>query len=422
MAWPWRPSCPNRRASRGVRVVPRIGPRLRHNEIMTMSSPFVIILSADERRDADRPGPRRQRPRTATCCAPGSCWPPPTARPNAAIAADLGVCMTTPSGSGGAGSASAGWTGWRDLPRPGRPRRFTAVAGGRGEGAGVRAARRQPDCRWRSGAAPSWPPRRAARHGRVGVGLHGAPLAGRRRDQAVAAPVLDLPPRPRLRGQGRPRAGPVRPHLRRRAARRRRLRASAPTRNPACRPAAGSIPAAQPGPGRQPMRVESEYRRHGTLAYLAAYDVHRAQVIGHCAPTTGIEPFTELVDQGHDQRALRHRAAGVLGRRQRLLPPRLDRRRPAAATPSRTRTMVHLPVHASWLNQVEIYFSVVQRKAAHPRRLRRPRRTRRTDHRIRTPLQRTPPDPSTGASTATTSTDSSTASGSTTGTHRPRAA
>ena len=37
-------------------------------------------------------------------------------------------------------------------------------------------------------------------------------------------------------------------------------------------------------PGRQPMRLESEYRRHGTLAYLAAYDVHRAHVIGHCAP------------------------------------------------------------------------------------------------------------------------------------------
>jgi hypothetical protein len=28
--------------------------------------------------------------------------------------------------------------------------------------------------------------------------------------------------------------------------------------------------------------------------------------------------------------------------------------------------MVHLPVHASWLNQVEIYFSAVQRKALTP--------------------------------------------------------
>lgn len=28
--------------------------------------------------------------------------------------------------------------------------------------------------------------------------------------------------------------------------------------------------------------------------------------------------------------------------------------------------MVHLPVHASWLNQVEIYFSIVQRKVLTP--------------------------------------------------------
>ncbi|MFD9607403.1 hypothetical protein [Streptomyces sp. NPDC059970] len=28
--------------------------------------------------------------------------------------------------------------------------------------------------------------------------------------------------------------------------------------------------------------------------------------------------------------------------------------------------MVHTPVHASWLNQVEIYFSVVQRKVVSP--------------------------------------------------------
>jgi DDE superfamily endonuclease len=29
-------------------------------------------------------------------------------------------------------------------------------------------------------------------------------------------------------------------------------------------------------------------------------------------------------------------------------------------------TLVHLPVHASWLNQIEIYFSVVQRKVLNP--------------------------------------------------------
>lgn len=52
--------------------------------------------------------------------------------------------------------------------------------------------------------------------------------------------------------------------------------------------------AAAPGRNR---RVEFEYDRHGTLAYLAGYDVHRAHLIGTVAPTTGIAPFTELVDQ-----------------------------------------------------------------------------------------------------------------------------
>ena len=45
------------------------------------------------------------------------------------------------------------------------------------------------------------------------------------------------------------------------------------------------------------MRVEHEYQRRGALQYLAAYDVHRARVIGRLEPTTGIEPFGRLVDQ-----------------------------------------------------------------------------------------------------------------------------
>lgn len=31
-----------------------------------------------------------------------------------------------------------------------------------------------------------------------------------------------------------------------------------------------------------------------------------------------------------------------------------------------TATLVHLPIHASWLNQVEIHFSILQRKAFNP--------------------------------------------------------
>jgi transposase len=40
-------------------------------------------------------------------------------------------------------------------------------------------------------------------------------------------------------------------------------------------------------------------------------------------------------------------------------PRRLDSRR----LPGR---LVHLPIHASWLNQIELYFSIVQRKALSP--------------------------------------------------------
>jgi hypothetical protein len=45
------------------------------------------------------------------------------------------------------------------------------------------------------------------------------------------------------------------------------------------------------------MRVEHEYERGGALAYLAAWDVHRARLFGRCEPSTGIEPFGRLVDQ-----------------------------------------------------------------------------------------------------------------------------
>jgi hypothetical protein len=44
-------------------------------------------------------------------------------------------------------------------------------------------------------------------------------------------------------------------------------------------------------------RQEFEYRRDGTLAYLAAYDVRAGWVLGRTSPTTGIVLFTQLVEQ-----------------------------------------------------------------------------------------------------------------------------
>ena len=100
------------------------------------------------------------------------------------------------------------------------------------------------------------------------------------------------------------------------------------------------------------MRVEHEYERRGALAYVAAWDVHRAKLFGRCEPSAGIimgaEPYASadrvfwIVDNGssHCGWASVDRLQGVFSNLE----------------------LIHLPVHASWLNQIEIYFSVVQRK------------------------------------------------------------
>ena len=123
-------------------------------------------------------------------------------------------------------------------------------------------------------------------------------------------------------------------------------------------------PTLAPRPG-EPMRVEHEYVRCGAWAYLAALDVHRAKVFGRCEHKTGIAPFERLVDHVmhqppyHQARRVfwimdngsSHRGARCVARLQAKFPRLVP---------------VHGPVHASWLNQIEIYFSIVQRKVLTP--------------------------------------------------------
>ncbi|MFJ1733512.1 IS630 family transposase [Streptomyces sp. NPDC088254] len=113
------------------------------------------------------------------------------------------------------------------------------------------------------------------------------------------------------------------------------------------------------------MRVNHTYGRGGALAYLAAYDVHAARVSGRTEPRSGIDPFMNLVAQVMTQEP--HASAkrvfwivdnGSSHRGQKAAD------RLSAAFPNAV--MVHTPVHASWLNQVEIFFSVVQRKVVSP--------------------------------------------------------
>ena len=118
------------------------------------------------------------------------------------------------------------------------------------------------------------------------------------------------------------------------------------------------------GPGK-PVRVEHEYVRHGALALLAALDVHTGTVFAATPATTGITPFMDLmgqvmsvpeykdasrvfviVDNGSD-----HRGQAAVKRLHDAWPNAI---------------MIHTPVHASWLNQAEIFFSITQKKVISP--------------------------------------------------------
>jgi transposase len=114
-----------------------------------------------------------------------------------------------------------------------------------------------------------------------------------------------------------------------------------------------------------PMQVEHEYERGGALAYLAAWDVRRGGVIGRCEATTGIAPFDRLVDQVMQQEPYRS-APRVFWVVDNGSSHRGDKavRRLRARYPNLI--LVHLPTHASWLNQIELYFSIVQRKVLTP--------------------------------------------------------
>jgi len=119
-----------------------------------------------------------------------------------------------------------------------------------------------------------------------------------------------------------------------------------------------------PGPG-QPRRQEFEYQRGGTLAYFAALDVHLGKVIGRCAPKSGIEPFGELVAQvmTSEPYASARRVYWVVDNGSSHNGARSIERMSQAFPHA---TLVHLPVHASWINQVEVFFSIVQRKVVKP--------------------------------------------------------
>jgi hypothetical protein len=125
-------------------------------------------------------------------------------------------------------------------------------------------------------------------------------------------------------------------------------------------------PLVAPGPGR-PGLVEHEYCRRGTLAYLAAIDVHAPArgLFGRCEAKISNDAFDALVADvmSSEPYASARRVFwvvdnGTIHRGQKAVD------RVQGSWP--TLRLVHLPTHASWLNQIEIYFSILARKALTP--------------------------------------------------------
>ena len=279
-----------------------------------MRSPFVIVLTTLEeavltaRARSGRAEHRDVlRARIVLAAAAGT--------PNAQIAGKLGISVDTVR-KWRKRFAAKGLPGLDDLPRAGRPRRFTPV-----QVAQVKAlACTLPAERGtgRRGRLP-WP-------GRGDLTGHRAPVAARGRDQTVAAPVLDLPPRPRPRRQGRPGPRPLRPHLGRPPARRGRVRhqrrRKVPTPSPPPpppRPATGAR-THPPGGVRVPPRRHPGLLRRLRRPPRPGDRPHRTQDRNRALHRSG--------RPGHDHRALRLRTAGVLGRGQRLIPQRATLHRP----------------------------------------------------------------------------------------------
>ncbi|MGH3682546.1 MAG: IS630 family transposase [Natronosporangium sp.] len=328
---------------------------------MPLTSPFVIVLTAVEesvltaRADSGRTEHRdRIRARIVLAAAAGAS--------NTAIAAGLGLCVDT-ARKWRRQFATQRLEGLTDRPRSGRPRRFTAVqvAAITALACTLPAETGIPLSRWSSTELATEAVTRGV------TDAISASTVRRTLARAVIKPW-----------QHRSWIFPRDPHFETKAARVLDLYArtwngielgpddyviSADEKSQ-LQALRRRHPGRAAGPGHT-RQVEFEYRRGGTLAYFAAYDVHQARVLGTIAPKTGIEPFTELVAQvmSVEPYASARRVFWVVDNgSSHAGQASIDRM--SAAWP--TATLVHLPIHASWLNQIEIYFSVLQRKAISP--------------------------------------------------------
>jgi transposase len=282
--------------------------------------------------------------------------------PNAAIAAGLGVSEDMVRKWRGR-FAERGLAGLKDLPRTGRPRRISAAE--RAEVCALAcqlpAATGVPLARWScpelaaelasrglTGPVSASSVRRILAEHPVKPWQYQSWIFPRDPDFAAKAKViLDL-------YQGFYQGQPLRPGD----------RIVSVDAKPSIQARARRHQTTPPAPG-QPMRVEHEYERKGALALLAALDVHAGKVFGSTPKTTGIAPFMALMGQVMSQQPYASASRVFV-----IVDNGSDHRGKKAARRLRhawpNAIMIHTPVHASWLNQIEIFFSIIQKKVVSP--------------------------------------------------------
>ena len=122
---------------------------------------------------------------------------------------------------------------------------------------------------------------------------------------------------------------------------------------PRTRPTRPALPAGEP------VQLESEYKRIGALNLLAALDTRTGEVIGICRRRKRMVELIELLEE-IDSRTpdsittIHLLCDNVITHRGKLV-------RAWLAKHPRFR-MHHTPVHCSWMNQIEQWFSILQRK------------------------------------------------------------
>jgi hypothetical protein len=181
----------------------------------------------------------------------------------------------------------------------------------------------------------------------------------------VELPLLDLSARPEVRREGRPDPRSLRRPLGGEAGLQPGDYVVCCDEKPSIQ-ARARIHASEPAkPHGEGQRVEHEYERRGALCCFAAWDVRRAKLFDRCDEKDGIVPFDKLIEQFMTQEPYRSAKRvfvivdnGSAHRGKRSI-SRLQGR-------YKNLILVHTPVHASWVNQAEIYFSLVQRKALQP--------------------------------------------------------